>query len=119
MGILQSPNAPIKTPETTTKRKSLQDAFAGLKPLTPGGTLGFTGFRDSAAQSATKSSDKSKSNKDDSDMDSGEDEDVGGRTPARNEDGESKESSNTNLSPEDARRQDEVAEGVQKIRVCR
>lgn len=52
-------------------------------------------------------------------MESGEDEDVGSRTPARNEDGESKESSNANLSPEDARRQDEVAEGVQKIRVSR
>lgn len=58
-------------------------------------------------------------NKEDSDMESGEDEDVGSRTPARNEDGESKESSNANLSPEDARRQDEVAEGVQKIRVSR
>ncbi|KAL8849745.1 MAG: hypothetical protein Q9221_005289 [Calogaya cf. arnoldii] len=119
MGILQSPHAPIKTPESTTKRKSLQDAFAGLKPLTPGGTLGFTGFRDSTTQSASKRSDKSQSNKDDSDMDSGEDDDVGGRTPARNDEGETKESSNTKLSPEDARRQDEVAEGVQKIRLKR
>ncbi|CAL8578145.1 hypothetical protein XPA_003947 [Xanthoria parietina] len=119
MGILQSPDAPIKTPETNTKRKSLQDAFAGLKPLTSGGTLGFTSFRDSTAQSSSKRGDGSKLNKEDSDMESGEDEDVGSRTPARNEDGESKESSNTNLSPEDARRQDEVAEGVQKIRLKR
>ncbi|KAL8670390.1 MAG: hypothetical protein Q9168_005072 [Polycauliona sp. 1 TL-2023] len=119
MGILQSPNAQVKTPETTSKRKSLQDAFAGLKPLTPGGTVGFTGFRDSAAQSTSKRADKGISKKADSDMESDEDEDAGGRAPARNDDGESKESNHTNLSPEDARRQDEVAEGVQKIRLKR
>ena len=79
--------------------------------------MGFTGFRDSTTQSRSKRSDKSKSKRADSDMDSDEDEDGGGEKPARNDDGESKDSNNTNLSPEDARRQDEVAEGVQKIRV--
>ncbi|KAI4233122.1 MAG: hypothetical protein L6R40_007187 [Gallowayella cf. fulva] len=118
MGILQPPNAPVKSPETNTKRKSVQDNFAALKPLKPGGTLGFSGFRDPNSQSARKSSAKSKASKADSDMDdSEEDEDAGGRTPARNDEGEPKESSHMTLSPEDARRQDEVAEGVQKIRV--
>ncbi|KAL9043065.1 MAG: hypothetical protein Q9180_000145 [Flavoplaca navasiana] len=119
MGILRSPDTPIKTPETNTKRKSLQDAFAGLKPLTPGGTVGFTGFRDSTTQLRSKRHNKGKSKRADSDMDSDEDEDEGGEIPARNDDGESKDSNNTNLSPEDARRQDEVAEGVQKIRLKR
>ncbi|KAL8768648.1 MAG: hypothetical protein Q9209_005207 [Squamulea sp. 1 TL-2023] len=119
MGILHSPNVPAKTPETTTKRKSLQDAFAGLKPLKPGGTLGFSGFRDPTAQTVLKRSAKIRTNKGDSDMDSDEDEDMAGRTPAKNDEGESRESSNTALSPEDARRQDEVAEGVQKIRLKR
>ncbi|KAL8923139.1 MAG: hypothetical protein Q9172_003269 [Xanthocarpia lactea] len=119
MGILQSPNAPVKTPEATAKRKSLQDAFAGLKPLKPGGTLGFSGFRDPTAEPASKRNAKSKANNVDSDMDSDEDEDVVGKTPARKDNGESKELSSTTLSPEDARRQDEVAEGVQKIRLKR
>lgn len=79
--------------------------------------MGFTGFRDSTTQLRSKRHNKSKSKRADSDMDSDEDEDEGGEIPARNEDGESKDSNNTNLSPEDARRQDEVAEGVQKIRV--
>ncbi|KAL8698772.1 MAG: hypothetical protein Q9224_001702, partial [Gallowayella concinna] len=120
MGMLQQPNAPAKTPATNSKRKSLQDAFAGLKPLKPGGTVGFSGFRETTAQSARRSSAKSKASRADSEMDdSDEDDDVGGRTPNRNEESETKESSHTTLSPEDARRQDEVAEGVQKIRLKR
>ncbi|KAL8862047.1 MAG: hypothetical protein Q9178_001502 [Gyalolechia marmorata] len=119
MGILQSSNAPVKTPEVTAKRKSLQDAFAGLKPLKPGGTLGFSGFRDPTTEPASKRNAKGNAHNVDSDMDSDEDEDVGRKTPARNDNGESKELSRTTLSPEDARRQDEVAEGVQKIRLKR
>ncbi|KAL8732891.1 MAG: hypothetical protein Q9166_002492 [cf. Caloplaca sp. 2 TL-2023] len=119
MGIFQSPNAQVKTPEVMTKRKSLQDAFAGLKPLKPGGTLGFSGFRDPTAQPTSKGNGTGKATRADSDMDSDEDEETGGRTPGRTDEGESKESSHTTLSPEDARRQDEVAEGVQKIRLKR
>lgn len=50
-------------------------------------------------------------------MDSDEDEDVGGKTPVRTEETDLKDSGNNMLSPEDVRRQDEVAEGVKKIRV--
>ncbi|KAL8812026.1 MAG: hypothetical protein Q9200_001358, partial [Gallowayella weberi] len=117
MGMLQQSNAPVRLPETNSKRKSLQDAFAGLKPLKPGGTVGFSGFRETATQSVRRSGAKSKVSKADSDMDeSDEDDDVADRTPARNEENETQETSHTTLSPEDARRQDEVAEGVQKIR---
>ncbi|KAL9592823.1 MAG: hypothetical protein Q9179_006332 [Wetmoreana sp. 5 TL-2023] len=119
MGILQSPKTQIKTPETTAKRKSLQDAFAGLKPLKPGGTVGFSGFRDPSIQSTVTNKSQAKASKADSDMDSDEDEEAGGKTPVKVEDSESKESGIATLSPEDARRQDEVAEGVQKIRLKR
>lgn len=84
--------------------------------------MGFSGFREPSGQSASSSKSKAKGPKADNDMDSDDDEeeeeeDVGGRTPVRNEDHEAKESSKMTLSLEDARRQDEVAEGVKKIRV--
>ncbi|KAL8665099.1 MAG: hypothetical protein Q9202_002499 [Teloschistes flavicans] len=123
MGIIASPKPQTKIPETTAKRKSIQDSFAGLKPLKPGGTVGFSGFREPSGQSASSSKSKAKGPKADNDMDSDDDdeeeEDVGGRTPVRNEDNEAKESSKMTLSLEDARRQDEVAEGVKKIRLKR
>lgn len=121
MGIFPSSKAPSTTPELAKKRASLQDAFAGLKPLKPGGTMGFSGFRDPSARSTSTGNAKAKASKADMDMDSDEDEDededISGKTPVRGEDAELKEASNSMLSPEDAKRQDEVAEGVQKIRV--
>ncbi|KAI4109409.1 MAG: hypothetical protein L6R37_000566 [Teloschistes peruensis] len=121
MGIIASPRPQTKVPETTAKRKSIQDSLAGLKPLKPGGTMGFSGFRDPSGQSASSSKSKAKGLKADSDMDSDEEEveDVGGKTPVRNEDNEAKDSTNMTLSLEDAQRQDEVAEGVKKIRLKR
>lgn len=118
MGIIASPRPQTKVPETTAKRKSIQDSLAGLKPLKPGGAMGFSGFRDPSGQSASSSKSKAKGPKADSDMDSDDEEaDVGGKTPVRNEDNEAKDSTNMTLSLEDAQRQDEVAEGVKKIRV--
>lgn len=115
MGIHPSSKAPSNTPEMAKKRTSIQDTVAGLKPLKPGGTVGFSGFRDPGARSTSTSS--VKANSPDDAMDSDEDEDAGGKTPVRTEDLETKETSNSTLSVEDAKRQDEVAEGVQKIRV--
>lgn len=117
MGIHPSSKAPSKTPEMAKKRTSIQDTVAGLKPLKPGGTMGFSGFRDPGAPSTPRGS--AKANNPDDAMDSDEDEDAGGKTPVRTEDVDTNEASNSMLSAEDARRQDEVAEGVQKIRVCR
>lgn len=79
--------------------------------------MGFSGFRDPNARRASGKA-KAKASKSDSEMDSDEDEDVGSTTPLKIEDADSKADSNNMLSLEDAKRQDEVAEGVQKIRVC-
>ena len=69
------------------------------------------------ARSTSAGSAKAKAPKADSDMDSDEDDDAGDHTPVRPDNNELKDAGSNMLSPEDARRQDEVAEGVQKIRV--
>ncbi|KAI4168761.1 MAG: hypothetical protein LQ343_006143 [Gyalolechia ehrenbergii] len=119
MSILPSPKGQISTPELVQKRKSHQDPFAGLKPLKPGGARGYADYRDPGARSTSTGNAKSKTSKTDSDMDSDEDEGIGGRTPVRTEDGDSKELSDYMLSPEDANREEEVAEGVKRIRLKR
>ncbi|KAL8900447.1 MAG: hypothetical protein Q9207_005695 [Kuettlingeria erythrocarpa] len=118
MHILPSSKSQSKTPETAKKRTSMQETFAGLQPLKPGGTMGFSGFRDPNARRASGKV-KAKARKSDSEMDSDEDEDVDSTAPLKIEDADSKAESNNMLSPEDAKRQDEVAEGVQKIRLKR
>ena len=115
MGILPPSKLPVK-PSTTAKRRSGQTDFADLKPLKPGGTVGFSNFRDPTARSVSSGGVKDR-NRSDSEMDSDEDEDGNSKKPEKAEEIESKDFENSLLSPEDARRQDEVAEGVQKIRV--
>lgn len=115
MGIHPLSKGPSRTPEMAKKRASIQDTVAGLKPLKSGGTMGFSGFRDPGAR--TTSIGTAKANIPDDAMDSDEDEESDDRTPVKTENIETKEASNSMLSAEDARRQDEVAEGVQKIRV--
>lgn len=115
MGIL-SPSKVQSQSTTTAKRRSTQADFADLKPLKPGGTVGFSTFRDPTGRSTFSGGPKGR-NRSDSEMDSDEDDDFGRKTPEKGEDVEPKETDNSFLSPEDARRQDEVAEGVQKIRV--
>ncbi|KAL9027418.1 MAG: hypothetical protein Q9196_004049 [Gyalolechia fulgens] len=119
MNILPSPKSQITTPELVQKRKSQPDPFAGLKPLKPGGARGYADYRDPGARSTSTGNAQSKASKTDSDMDSDEDEDIGGRTPVRTDDGDSKGSSGYMLSPEDAKDQEEVAEGVKRIRLKR
>lgn len=114
MGILPSPKTHDKPIPSTAKRRSVQTDFANLKPLKPGGALGFSKFRDSEHR-PTLGDAKDKSLKEDSDMDSDEDEDRNGKS-TKQEDAESQDS-NSMLSPEDAKRQGELAEGLQKIRV--
>lgn len=117
MGILASPKAQEKPATSTAKRRSVQMDFANLKPLKPGGTLGFSTFRDTEAPSSSYGNDKNKDNKKPSNntMDSDEDEDdsVAGKL----EDVEPNDFTNNTLSPDDARRQGELAEGVKKIKV--
>lgn len=114
MGILPSPKAHDKPIASTAKRRSVQTDFANLKPLKPGGALGFSKFRDSEYRSPLGDA-KDISLKEDSDMDSDEDVSRNGKI-SKHEDAESQDS-NSMLSPEDAKRQGELADSLQKIRV--
>ena len=105
MGIMQS-DQPQKTPQST-KRKTSGPDFSKLGPLKVGGTVGFSGYRDSMAKRKNKDADA---------MDSDEDDD-NERVPNGEQDVEIKDENGKKLSPEDARRQGELAEGVQKIKV--
>ncbi|KAB8268386.1 hypothetical protein BDV30DRAFT_14919 [Aspergillus minisclerotigenes] len=111
MGMLKDP----KSQETpgSAKRRSLQPDFANIGPLKPGGTVGFLNFRDS-----TENKQKGKKNKiagdDDMDSDDDDDDSILGKA----DDEEAKED-DQHLSPDDIRRQGELAEGVRKIKLKR
>ena len=112
MGILQTPEAE-KTP-AASKRKSSGPDFSKLGPLNKFGTVGFSGYRDTAA---AKRKGKKKDEDDDA-MDSDNDDDDNERGMDQGDDTDLKQDDDGNLlSPEDARRQGEIAEGVQKIKV--
>jgi hypothetical protein len=106
MGILKDPKAQ-ETP--APKRKSLQADFSNLGPLKPGGGVGFLNFRDQA-------SNPRKNKKGDDDMDS-DDDDTDNPILGKADDEEAKDD-DRHLSPDDIRRQGELAEGVRKIKVC-
>lgn len=116
MGIRPASKSQDKPTTTTAKRRSVKTDFSNLKPLKPGGALGFSNFRDTDTRSTSLGDSKDKSSKKEaSDMDS--DEDDGDKVPLKLEDFEAQVAPNTMLSPEDAKRQGELADGVQKIRV--
>lgn len=118
MGILASPKPQEKPPMTTAKRRSVQMDFANLKPLKPGGALGFSTFRDNESRSTSYGNGKNKDTKklggDAMDSDEDEDDEIVGKL----EDVDSSDFTNSTLSPDDAKRQGELAEGVKKIKVC-
>ena len=116
MGILPTPKTQEKPTTAASKRKSLKADFAAnLKPLKPGGALGFSKFRDSETRSTSYNPKDKAIMKEFSDMDSDEEDEE--KVVVKSEEIDSQEISNNTLSPEDARRQGELAEGVQKIRV--
>lgn len=111
MGILD----PSKQPKSagSTKRRSTQMDFSSLPPLKPGGTVGFSAFRDSDRKNKARK----KSNGSVGDVmaeDSEEDED--GDTVERMDELEDKDPKSL-LSPEDVKKQGELAEGVGRIKV--
>ncbi|KAJ5095436.1 hypothetical protein NUU61_004792 [Penicillium alfredii] len=108
MGILKDPKAQ-DTPGAT-KRKSLQADFSNLGPLKPGGTVGFLNFRDHDTRAQ-------KGNKGENDMDS-DDDDTDNPILGKADDEEAQDDDRF-LSPDDIRRQGELAEGVRKIRLKR
>ena len=116
MGILKSTKAQDRPSASTAKRRSTQPDFTNLKPLKAGGALGFTSFRDANSQSNAKVNPKQKDSVEAMDSDDEYDgakdvKDVLGK------DDDAPDFSNTMLSPEDAKRQGELAEGVKKIKV--
>lgn len=104
MGILKDPKVQ-DTP--ATKRKSLQADFANLGPLKPEGTVGFLNFRDHDSGPKGK--------KGDDEMDS-DDDDTDNPILGKADDEEAKDDERF-LSPDDIKRQGELAEGVERIRV--
>jgi hypothetical protein len=105
MGILKTKTAE----DTSVKRKSTD--FSKLAPLKPGGAVGFMNYREGESTSTAKTRRKSTKGNE-SDMDSDEDED-----DTAGEKAEEDEVDTSHLSPEDLRRQKDLAEGVRKIKV--
>lgn len=120
MGIVPAPAATPKVQEKLVtpngKRKSMQADFANLKPLNPNGLANFSKIRDPAERGQTNGSKDKSSTKRQQDVDSDEDIDIKDEGLVKLEDTESN-NADAMLSPEDAKRQGELAEGVQKIRV--
>ena len=118
MGILaSSPKAQEKATASTGKRRSMQADFANLKPLKPNSLAGFSKFRDPTQADTNGSSSSTVGKKRQNDADS-DDEDV----EIKNEvliklEGDDMPDANGVLSAEDAKRQGELAQGVQKIKV--
>lgn len=107
MGILNTKETPkITSPQS--KRKSGALDFGSLKPLNAAaGTKNFGGYRETSPKSKKKTEDAMDSDADDEDDIKVEDAD------------DDKEVFDKGmLSPEDAHRQGELAEGVRKIKVC-
>jgi hypothetical protein len=107
MGILNTKEKPtITSPQS--KRKSGALDFGSLKPLNAAaGTKNFGGYRETSPKSKKKTEDAMDSDADDEDdvkvEDAEDDKEVFDKGM---------------LSPEDAHRQGELAEGVRKIKVC-
>lgn len=112
MGILKSKKPAAESAvASNNKRRSVQTDFANLKPLKPGGTIGFTGVRDEASSGV-----RNGKKKDDDDMES-DDEDESKIDKLAEADG-GDEFKDKMLSPEDVAKQGELADGVKKIKVC-
>ena len=105
MGILEAPEGQ-KSP-VATKRKSTD--FTKLGALSKFGTVGFSKYRERPAASKKKAS-----NGDDDAMDSDDDEE---RAAKDADESEQQDPNGKLLTPEDARKQVELAEGVRQIKV--
>jgi len=119
MGILPSKASQQKTP-TSAKRKSTQIDFSKLGPLSSNvGTKNFAGYRDQTKASPSVRKGKSTKKGDDDAMDSDVDEDDDKDANAVDDwdETEVKKENGGMLSPEDALRQGELAEGVKKMKV--
>lgn len=117
MGIMAQKQASKTT--GSTKRRSAQVDFGTLKPLKQGGTVGFSTFRDGngpAAKNGTKSRRISNGDAGVNAMVEDSDEEEDGDRGVKMEDDDDKDLK-THLSPEDAKFQGELADGVGRIKV--
>lgn len=111
MGILSTEKKEFVSP-VASRRKSTALDFGNLKPLNAeAGTKNFGGYRDPGLQSP-----KSKQKEADA-MDSDADDDDEVKTKVEDVDEDKEVGDKGLLSPEDALRQGELAEGVRKIKV--
>ncbi|KAG0650053.1 hypothetical protein D0Z07_3520 [Hyphodiscus hymeniophilus] len=116
MGILAAKQS--KAAATGTKRSSTQLDFSNLAPLKPGGTVGFTSFRD-GDPSTKRNKARKRSNGDVATMEEDSEEDDGdAEIVGRMDDVEDKDVKSL-LSPEDAKYQGELADGVGRIKLKR
>jgi len=118
MGILSTPQQD-KTP-VATKRKSGQLDFSNLTPLNSDkGTKGFAGYRDPTSSSLKRMLRGKKKGKDmdamDSDVDDDDEDEKDKLVDV--DDSDIKEENGKFMSPDEAFKQDSLAEGVRKIRV--
>ena len=88
----------------------MQTDLESLKPLKPGGALGFTGIREEMTPKSKNGKGKSFD-----DMESDDDDEGDDRSAAA--DADTEDFKDSLLSPEDAKKQGELAEGVKKIKV--
>lgn len=115
MSIL--PGAKVK-PEPSTKRKSSKVDFATLQPLKSANTVkNFAGYRDNnAAKHSILRNLNGRNKGSDADSDMDEDEDDRDTAKPTVEDADVDDSGSKKfLSPEDAARQQSLADGVKKI----
>lgn len=115
MGILDSTKN-VKLTPAAAKRSSTQMDFSNLAPLKPGGTVGFSAFRDVESATTHKSKSRKKASGTspaDSDDDDDDDDEMGIIGKMDEDDGEVK----TSLGPDDAKFSGELADGVGRIKV--
>lgn len=115
MGILASKHQKAGT--SATKRRSTQLDFGNLTPLKPGGTVGFSAFRDTdGSNRKSKARKKSNGSLGGGAMDEDSEDDDDDPEILKMEDVEDKDVK-TRLSPDDAKSQVELADGVRQIKV--
>jgi len=114
---------PTKTPSkngtsASEKRRSTRGVdFGTLNPLKSTGTVGFSTFRDNGTPKARKSSNADLGGNAMVDIDSDEDDDEDRVAKMQDLADKDVKDSKELLSPEDARRQGELADGVGRIKV--
>ncbi|KZF22475.1 hypothetical protein L228DRAFT_126710 [Xylona heveae TC161] len=118
MGILPSSRDTSTTP-ASGKRKSVQTDFSKLGPLNTRGTVGFAAFRDNDALLPSSTYKKGKSGKSSRDAMDSDDEDDDAGIVGKLEDIDNNVDGSDLLSPEDAKRQGELTEGLRNIKLKR